>query len=367
MPSRKTLSVVVPCLNEQATLAASIERLMAIRDESLALEVLIVDDGSTDRSIEIAREIERLHPEVRLICHERNRGKGATLRTGFAAATGDFVAAHDADLEYDPRDLRRMVDYLLSDEADVVFGSRFLSGDPRRVLYFWHQAINTGLTVLSNMFTDLCLTDMETCYKAMKREVAKAIVIEEDRFGVEPELVAKIARQKPRIYEVGISYRGRTYEEGKKIGIRDAFRAVYCVFHYNAPYAPIPIQFLIYFVIGGISAVANLVAFAALFAATGLFTQAVLAAFVLSAAVNYLLCLAFLFRHRSRWGSFGEIAAYAVVVAVMAGVDLGITSGFVALGMGPLAAKAVASALGPPLNYLGRRWSVFKTPKGKGG
>jgi glycosyltransferase involved in cell wall biosynthesis len=176
--------------------------------------------------------------------HDYNRGKGAALRTGFQHATGNFVAVQDADLEYDPQDLKRLLGPLRDGVADAVFGSRFLSHGAHRVLYFWHYLGNALLTFLSNMLTDLNLTDMETCYKVFRRDVIQSITIEEDRFGVEPELVAKVAQQRLRIYEMGISYYGRTYEEGKKIGIKDGFRALYCIFHYNAHRAPLPIQFL---------------------------------------------------------------------------------------------------------------------------
>ncbi len=172
------------------------------------------------------------------------RGRGAALRTGFQNATGDFVAVQDADLESDPQDLKRLLGPLKDGIADVVFGSRFVSHGTHRVLYFWHYLGNAVLTFLSNMFTDLNLTDMETCYKVFRRNVIQAITIEEDRFGVEPELVAKVAQKRLRIYEMGISYYGRTYEEGKKIGVKDGFSALYCIFHYNAHRAPLPIQFL---------------------------------------------------------------------------------------------------------------------------
>ena len=226
---RPCLSVVVPCYNEEAT----IESLLAqVLQSPWVAEVIVVDDGSRDRSREILAGLD--NPRVRVILHDKNQGKGAALRTGFAHATHDYVIVQDADLEYDPQEYGLVLEPLLTDRADVVFGSRFLSGRPHRVLYFWHSMGNKFLTLMSNMFTDLNLTDMETCYKCFRREVIQSIPIEEDRFGFEPEITAKLARGRWRIYEVGISYSGRTYDEGKKIGWRDGVRAIYCIIRYSA-------------------------------------------------------------------------------------------------------------------------------------
>ncbi|MFM9038046.1 MAG: glycosyltransferase family 2 protein [Actinomycetota bacterium] len=226
---RPCLSVVVPCYNEEAT----IESLLAqVLQSPWVAEVIVVDDGSRDRSREILAGLD--NPQVRVILHDKNQGKGAALRTGFAHATHDYVIVQDADLEYDPQEYGLVLEPLLTDRADVVFGSRFLSGRPHRVLYFWHSMGNKFLTLMSNMFTDLNLTDMETCYKCFRREVIQSIPIEEDRFGFEPEITAKLARGRWRIYEVGISYSGRTYDEGKKIGWRDGVRAIYCIVRYSA-------------------------------------------------------------------------------------------------------------------------------------
>jgi len=194
-------------------------------------EIIVVDDGSKDRSREILASID--NAKVRVVLHDVNKGKGAALRTGFQHATSEFVIVQDADLEYDPSEYPLVLEPLLDDRADVVFGSRFLSGRPHRVLYFWHSLGNKFLTLMSNMFTDLNLTDMETCYKCFRREVIQSIDIEEDRFGFEPEITAKLAKSRVRIYEVGISYSGRTYDEGKKIGWRDGVRAVYCIIRYS--------------------------------------------------------------------------------------------------------------------------------------
>ena len=225
---RRCLSVIIPCYNEEGTIASLIAMVQL---SPWVQEIIVVDDGSQDKSREILEAIS--DPQVRVIMHTVNQGKGAALRTGFSHATSEFVIVQDADLEYDPSEYPLVLEPLLDNRADVVFGSRFLSGRPHRVLYFWHSLGNRFLTLMSNMFTDLNLTDMETCYKCFRREVIQAIDIEEDRFGFEPEITAKLAKLRLRIYEVGISYSGRTYDEGKKIGWRDGVRAIYCIVRYS--------------------------------------------------------------------------------------------------------------------------------------
>jgi glycosyltransferase involved in cell wall biosynthesis len=226
---RPCLSVVVPCYDEASTIVELLRRVLA---SPWVAEVIVVDDGSTDGTRELLADVS--DPMVRVILHERNQGKGAALRTGFAAASADYVIVQDADLEYDPAEYGELMAPLEDGRADVVYGSRFVSSRPHRVLYFWHSLGNRLLTLLSNMFTDLNLTDMETCYKAFRREVIQAIDIQEDRFGFEPEVTAKLARQRLRIFEVGISYSGRTYADGKKIGWKDGVRAVSCIIKYSA-------------------------------------------------------------------------------------------------------------------------------------
>jgi glycosyltransferase involved in cell wall biosynthesis len=225
------LSVVVPCYNERDTVAAVVAHVLA---SPWTAEVIIVDDGSTDGTHQVLEGIS--DPRLRVLLQPTNQGKGAALRRGFSEATAPLVIVQDADLEYDPGEYGELVQPLLSDDADVVFGSRFISSHPHRVLYYWHSVGNRFLTTLSNTFTNLNLTDMETCYKVFRREVIQAIDIEEDRFGVEPEITAKVAAHPEwRIYEMGISYRGRTYAEGKKIGWRDGVRAVWCILKYSPP------------------------------------------------------------------------------------------------------------------------------------
>jgi len=225
-----TLSVVIPCFNEVDTIEAILEAVSASDVESK--EIIVVDDFSTDGTREKLRDLSGVYG-LDVVYHERNMGKGAALRTGFARAKGDIVIVQDADLEYDPREYPKLLAPILEGKADVVFGSRFAGGESHRVLYYWHYAANKMLTLASNMFTNLNLTDMETCYKAFRREIIQRVDIRENRFGFEPEVTAKLARTGCRIYEVGISYSGRTYAEGKKIGWKDGVRAMWCIVRYN--------------------------------------------------------------------------------------------------------------------------------------
>ena len=222
------LSIVIPVYNEKNTIRTIVKK---VKEVDIDKEIVIVDDFSTDGTREILKEMEGDVDNI--IYHQKNQGKGAALRTGFNHITGDCVVVQDADLEYEPQEYHLLLKPILENKADVVYGSRFLGGHPHRVLYFWHYVGNRLLTLLSNMFTNLNLTDMETCYKVFKTEVIKDIKIEQNRFGFEPEITAKVARKKVRIYEVGISYYGRSYSEGKKIGWKDGVRAVYAIIKYN--------------------------------------------------------------------------------------------------------------------------------------
>jgi glycosyltransferase involved in cell wall biosynthesis len=224
------LSVVMPVYNEQATLREAVSRVLAV---ALEIELICVDDGSRDGSREILEELRASHAQVRVLLQPRNMGKGAALRRGIQEASGDYILIQDADLEYDPSDYPGLLRPLIEGKADVVYGSRFLGAAPHRVLYFWHYVANRMLTLISNALTNMNMTDMETCYKAFRREILQSIPIEEDRFGFEPEITVKIARRRLRVYEVGISYWGRTYEEGKKIGWKDGVHALWCLVKYT--------------------------------------------------------------------------------------------------------------------------------------
>ena len=224
-----TLSIIIPCFNEINTISQVIK---AVKESSIkSKEIIIIDDGSSDGSREYLRNTN--DKDLKIIYHQNNQGKGAAINSGIKHATGKIIIIQDADLEYDPTEYPLLINPILQGKADVVYGSRFRGSQPHRVVYFWHRVGNSFLTIISNIFTDLDLSDMETCYKAFKSELIQNINIKEKRFGFEPEITAKLAKLKPRIYEVGISYYGRTYKEGKKIGWRDGFRAIWCILKYN--------------------------------------------------------------------------------------------------------------------------------------
>jgi len=379
-----TLSLIVPCYNEAATIEACLGKLLAFYRSSrnhpppFSLEIIVVDDASTDASAQILDRIVAERREngqnsgdgcvIKVFRHDKNRGKGAALRTGFVHATGDYVGIHDADDEYDPCDYLIMLEPMLVGKADVVYGSRHLRPDTRRVLYFWHTWMNNALTYVSNMFTNLDITDMETCYKLFKRDVIRRIApqLKEERFGFEPEITARVADAGCRVYECAISYNPRSYEEGKKIGWMDGVRALYCIFHYSAHSAPLPMQILIYLFIGGVSMLSNIAFFMIGNVLAVPVDYSIVGSFVLAAAVNYVLCILILFKHKARWKTWGELFLYGVTVALMGSVDFGLTRALIALTGWVVIPKIVAALAGIVGNFLLRKWLVFPEAK-KGG
>ena len=368
--SKVDISLVVPCFNEAQTIEDCINKLKKFSSEhGLSLEIIVVDDASTDGSWQILEKIAQENNDIRIIKHEKNQGKGAALRTGFIHATGNYVGIQDADAEYDPNDYITMLEPLVDGRADVVYGSRYLRPDTRRVLYFWHTWMNKTLTGISNMFTNLDITDMETCYKLFRREIIQEIAptLKENRFGFEPEVTAKVAQMGYRVYECSISYNPRTYEEGKKIGWKDGVRALYCIFHYGAHKAPLPMQILIYLFIGAVSLLFNLILFASLIRVGVQLNYSIIISFLLAALCNYLLCIAILFRHKARWNTGAELFWYFFSVLLMGAIDYSITnllitfSPFYAIRWN--GAKFAASLIGFVGNFLLRKFLVFPEKK----
>ena len=361
MNLRCSISLVIPCYNEVNTLSLCVERCLGIKEHGVEVELIIVDDCSTDGSYALAQDLAEKNPEIVLLRHEVNRGKGAALRTGFVHATSEYVGVQDADAEYNPLDYLELLKPLLEGKADVVYGSRYLRQEKRRVLYFWHTWMNRSLTFISNMFTNLDISDMETCYKLFRRETIQAIApqLQEDRFGFEPEVTALVARMRCRVYECAIRYEPRSYEEGKKIGWRDGLRALYCILHYGAHTAPLPMQILLYFFIGLTCALANIALFI-IFSKLGLgLLVSTASAFLLAAVLNYFLCLALLFRHKDRWSAPGEILAYALTIFIMGSLDYAITAGLSAAGVMPVWSKSWATLIGFIGNFTFRKYLVF--------
>lgn len=358
------LSLIIPCYNEENTLETCVQRCLALCEHDVNLELVIVDDCSSDDSLVIAEKLRQdmsSRCTITVLKHEVNQGKGAALRTGFTHAQGDYVAIQDADMEYNPLDYLVLLKEMRENNADVVYGSRYLRPGSRRVLYFWHTWMNRTLTFASNMFTNLDITDMETCYKLFTKKSIQEIApkLKENRFGFEPEITAYIAQHKLKIHECAITYNPRTHEEGKKIGWKDGVRALYCILHYSAHTAPLPMQILLYFFIGLSAAIANLIAFSGLLAASFSIFNAIILSFIFSALVNYYLCIKILFRHQARWSSFMEIATYALTVIVMCAIDYSVTLGLLSFGMSAIWSKAWASIVGFVGNFLLRKFFVF--------
>ena len=370
MRTNYTLSLIVPCYNEERTIEACINRIIEFsKGHNINIDIIVVDDASTDGSWNLLNKIVEQYNEVSILKHEKNQGKGAALRTGFIHAKGDFVGIQDADTEYDPNEYIELLEPLLNDKADVVYGSRYLQPKTRRVLYYWHTWMNKTLTCISNMFTNLDITDMETCYKLFRREIIQKIApqLKENRFGFEPEVTAKVAQSGCRVYECAITYNPRTYEEGKKIGWKDGVRALYCILNYSAHTAPLPMQILIYFFIGAVSLVINLALFVILTRFGILLNYSLIIAFTASALCNYLLCIAILFRHKARWNTFMEIFWYGFSILIMGAIDYYLTLFLINIipffSIHWSGAKFLASIIGFIGNFIFRKMLVFPEKK----
>jgi glycosyltransferase involved in cell wall biosynthesis len=359
------LSLIIPCYNEERTIEECVESVGSIARDNIELEIIVVDDASTDGSFAILERLAGERPDLVVLKHERNRGKGAAIKTGLLKASGDYVGIQDADAEYSPLEYIAMLEPCLDGRADVVFGSRYLRPDTRRVLYFWHTWMNRTLTFVSNMFSNLDITDMETCYKLFRRDVIQKIAptLQEERFGFEPEITAKVASAGCRVYECAISYNPRSYEEGKKIGWRDGVHALYCILHYSAPTAPLPMQILIYLFIGFLSMLVNLTAFSALIHAGCPAGASVAVSFIVSSLCNYLLCISILFRHEARWTAAKEVAVYLVSIVIMGLIDYGVTMGLMSLAWSPFWSKFWGAVIGFAGNFLIRRNIIFPERK----
>ncbi len=358
----KFLSLIIPCYNEEKTLSACIEKCIKLCDFNIKLELVIVNDCSTDNSLNLAYELQKKHSDIiTVLTHDVNQGKGAALRTGFMHAKGDFIGIQDADEEYNPQDYLILLDALTNNNADVAYGSRYLRTGTRKVLYFWHTLMNKGLTFISNMFTNLDTSDMETCYKLFRREIIQKIApqLKEDRFGFEPEITALIAIEKVKFYECAISYTPRSYEEGKKITWRDGVHALYCILHYSAHVAPLPMQILLYLFIGISAALVNLFSFSLFLTMNFSSSLSIVISFVLAAIVNYFLCIKILFRHQARWSAKGEIFAYLLTILFMGSIDYAITSGLMSLDISSTWSKAWATLIGFAGNFALRKYFVF--------
>jgi glycosyltransferase involved in cell wall biosynthesis len=355
------LSLIIPCYNEENTLIDCVKRTLELKDSNLGLELIIVDDFSKDNSLNLAYQLQSQYPEVIVVKHEINKGKGAALRTGFLHATGDYIGIQDADVEYNPLDYKKLLSPLKDGLADVVFGSRYLQPETRRILYFWHTNMNKFLTFVSNMFTDLGITDMETCYKLFKRDVIKEIApkLKENRFGFEPEITALVSENKCKVYECAISYNPRTYEEGKKIGWLDGLRALYCILHYSAHRAPLPMHILLYFIINSLSALTNIISFSIFINYLALIWS-VSISLVLAAICNYFLCIILIFKHLSRWPGYLEILVYIACVSFVCLADYLFTYFFISYNFHTILSKSISIILCFFINYSLRRFIIFK-------
>ena len=367
----KTFDLIVPCYNEEQSLEKLVvSKILPLKESchkkyEVELNLIIVDDASKDKSLEIATLLEKKYSWISVYKHAENQGKGSALKTGLEHATGDFIGIQDADEEYNPLDYLTLLKPILDNKADVVYGSRYLKRNNHRVLSFWHTLMNKFLTLCSNMFTGLDITDMETCYKLFTRKVAKDLAskLKEKRFGFEPEITSYIAQGHYRIWECAIEYTPRTYEEGKKITYKDGFHALYCILHYGAPYAPLPMQFLLYLFIGGMCAISNLLFFI-IFNAFGLpLLYSVGISFLLAALLNYGLCCFILFKHKAFWNGSMEFFIYLMILVIMGSMDYFLTLCGIKIGFSEIFSKFISTIICLIGNFCFRKYIVFPNRK----
>jgi len=365
------LSLIIPCYNEAATLEKILAKALSLHQQTvhgqtIKLELILVFDGSTDQSLSIAQAWAQDHPPIKILSYAPNRGKGYALRQGIKIAQGDLIGIQDADLEYDPAEYLKLIATLLENHAEVVYGSRYLLQNQRRILSFWHSLTNHGLTLLTNMFTNLDLSDMETCQKLLQKSALQKILphLQEDRFGIEPEITIQIAKQRLRIYECAISYHPRTFAEGKKIRWTDGVHALYCILHYGGPTAPLPMQIILYFFIGLICAITNVLLFTLghyVLLAQNDPAFTITAAFAGAAALNYLLCISILFEHQKRKGILREILLYLVAIIFMGFIDYALTIfGHHQFHLSWFVSKSLTAPLSFGLNFIFRKYVVFR-------
>lgn len=367
----KQFDLIIPCYNEEATLRMLItQKIVPLRKScgkrfELDLRLIIVDDASKDNSLNIAKELAEEFSWIKVLSHSVNRGKGAALRTGLENSTGDYVGIQDADDEYNPMNYLELLEPMVASKADVVYGSRYLQRTTRRVLSFWHTLMNRFLTFVSNMFTGLDITDMETCYKLFTKKAAHelALKLKENRFGFEPEITSYVAQGGYKVYETAIEYNPRTYEEGKKITYKDGIRALYCILHYGAPYAPFPMQVLLYTFIGGVSAILNIISFLILMTLSSSLLLSVSLAFILAAMLNYWLCIAILFKHKAFWSGKEELFMYILTLLIMGVLDYALTYSFIFVGCSSGWAKLISIIISFAGNFLLRKYLVFPLKK----
>ena len=367
----KKFDLIVPCYNEEQSLEKLVtEKILPLKEAcykeyQIELNLVIVDDASQDKSLEIAQKLKRKYPWISVYNHIKNQGKGAAIKTGLSYARGDIIGIQDADEEYNPMDYLNLLKPILNNKAEVVYGSRYLKRDNHRVLSFWHTLMNRFLTLCSNMFTGLDITDMETCYKLFTKKVAEdlAVKLKEKRFGFEPEITAYVAQGHYRIWECAIEYTPRTYEEGKKITYKDGFHALYCILHYGAPYAPLPMQFLLYLFIGGVCAITDLLVFIILSGYGLSLLTSVCSAFLLAALINYGLCCLILFRHKAFWNGPLEFLIYLAMLVIMGSMDYILTCFGIKIGFGNVFAKFIATIICLIGNFGLRKYLVFPNRK----